>query len=123
MKRNVSLMLAFILLSAIALLAADASGKWSGSTKAPDGGDLTLTLDLKQDGTALTGTVTGPQGEPLQISEGKVEGDKLSFNVAVGSMNIVHEAVMKGSDEMSLTAKFPKDSGIPDMQVEMKREK
>jgi hypothetical protein len=114
---------AFILVSAVAVFAADVTGAWSGTTKGPDGNDVTLSVNLKQDGMTLTGTVTGPQGEPIPISDGKIDGDKLSFNVMVNGMAIVHEGVMKGNDEMALTAKFPQGSGIPDMQMDMKRAK
>ena len=123
MKRNwVLLALVFVILSALAAFAADVSGTWSGTAKGPDGSDFTLTFKLKQDGAKLTGTSASPQGE-IEISDGKVDGDKLSFNVSFNGMVISHEGLLKNEDDMALTAKFPEGSGIPDMVMDVKRAK
>jgi len=115
--------LAILLLCAIAVFAVDLTGDWSGTSKGPDGGDFTLNLKLKQEGTTLSGAVTGPDGNPIDITDGKVEGDTMSFNVSVNNMTITHEGVIKGDNEIALTAKFPQGSNIPDMQVDLKRAK
>jgi hypothetical protein len=60
-------------------LAADISGNWSGTMQAGDS-PVPLTFAFKQDGEKLTGTVTGPGG-PLELNEGKVVGDKVTFYV------------------------------------------
>ncbi len=60
--------------------AADITGKWTAETKGRDGETRTQTFDLKQDGEKLTGTVSSPMGES-QISDGKVDGDTVSFVV------------------------------------------
>ena len=69
---------------------------------------FTLTYAFKQDGEKLTGTVTGPQGDPLPLNEGKVVGDKVSFSVQVdmggNPAKFSSEGVIKG-DEISLTTK------------------
>ena len=69
---------------------------------------FTLTYAFKQDGEKLTGTVTGPQGDPLPLKEGKVAGDKISFyvNVDMGGTpaKFSSEGVVKG-DEITLTTK------------------
>ena len=41
----------------------------------------TNTIVLKQDGTKLTGTLDGGRGNPAEITNGKVEGDTISFTV------------------------------------------
>ena len=56
----------------------DVTGKWSGELNGPNG-SMTLTASFKQDGTKLTGTIDGPGGEPMQIQDGKVDGDKIVF--------------------------------------------
>jgi len=90
-------------------LAADITGDWTGSMSMGDN-QITLSYSFKQDGGRLTGTVTGPQGNPLTLQDGKVEGDKLSFNLQVegpnGSMKISSEGAIKGSDEITLTTKI-----------------
>lgn len=76
---------------AAALIASAAAidGKWVAKfeMKAPkkQGGEtrtVEITLDLKSDGTTLTGTVTGGPGRrapTLTIENGKIEGNKFSF--------------------------------------------
>jgi hypothetical protein len=66
---------------------ADPSGTWTWSTPGRDGGTpRQSTLKLKVDGEKVMGTITSPgrQGsDPRQteISDGKIKGDELSFNV------------------------------------------
>ena len=60
--------------------AADITGKWTAETKGRDGETRTQTFDLKQDGSTLTGTVSTQMGES-KISDGKVDGDNISFVV------------------------------------------
>jgi hypothetical protein len=100
---------------ATAVWAADITGKWSAQMNGPDGGGMTITFTFKQSGTKLTGTMDGPGGEPMQIQDGKVDGDKISFAVSFNQMKIVHEGVVKG-DEITLTVKMdggPGDSPGP----------
>ncbi|MEO8368387.1 MAG: hypothetical protein ABI806_04240 [Candidatus Solibacter sp.] len=91
-----------------AAFAADVSGNWSGTMQMGDQA-LTLTYAFKQDGEKLTGTVTGPQGDPLPLKEGKISGDRLSFSVQVdmggNPAKFVSEGVIKG-EEISLTTKM-----------------
>jgi hypothetical protein len=63
------------------LSAADATGKWTVSMQGQDGQARTQVFDLKADGATLTGTVSGRQGEPTPIANGKVDGDNISFEV------------------------------------------
>jgi hypothetical protein len=56
--------------SAVTAFAADVTGAWSGEAKGPNGERFQLTFTFKQDGTKLTGTVTGPQ--VTQLTSAKV---------------------------------------------------
>ena len=38
-------------------------------------------------------------------------------------MTIAHEGVVKGDNEIALTAKFPQGSNVPEMHVDLKRAK
>ena len=72
--------LALMAVCSLAVLAADASGTWKASMETPNGA-MEATFALKVDGDKLTGTVTmGQMGEGA-ISEGKVDGDNVSFAV------------------------------------------
>jgi hypothetical protein len=78
MKRTLTGIGILFLLAASAF-AADATGKWKGSFEVPNGPVLNLTFDLKAADAALTGTVTGMLDHALEIKDGKVEGDSVSF--------------------------------------------
>ena len=96
------------LLVAAPLLAADVGGKWTASVEGPNGDKMDIAFDFKVDGSKLTGTVKDPMGEGA-ISEGKVDGDSISFVVARdfggNDMKILHKGTVSG-DEMKLTVEF-----------------
>lgn len=70
------------LLGTLALYAADVSGKWTAQVPTRGGETRETTFMFKQAGSELTGTMSGPQGD-IQIQDGKVEGDNVSFAVAL----------------------------------------
>jgi hypothetical protein len=101
--------------------AADVTGSWTADMKDPDGNSFSLTFAFKQDGNKLTGTVTGPQGDPLAIDNGKVDDDKLSFTVSFNGTTITHTGTI-GKDEIKLTTKA--DQGdFPGADLTLKRSK
>ena len=73
------------------------------------------------DGAKLTGTVQGPQGDPMDISNGKVDGDKFSFDVSFNGMTIKHECTLAG-DEIKMTTKAD-DPNFPGGEMTLKRAK
>lgn len=63
---------------------ADVTGKWAAEMPGRNGGPpRTTTFNLKQDGAKLEGTVSGMGGRDNAISEGKVDGDNVSFTVSM----------------------------------------
>lgn len=80
MKRILLMTIAALALFVQGLFAADVTGKWVAEVEGRDGQKRTMTMNLKADGSALSGTVSSPMGES-EISEGKVEGDDVSFVV------------------------------------------
>ena len=122
MERRIFLACAVLMTAmAGAALAADITGNWTGSAD-----QFTVTFAFKQDGETLTGAVTVPQGDPLPISDGKVQGDKISFTVKVdmggNSMTIRHEGTIKG-DEISLTTKVEGGGDFGGGPMTLKRQK
>jgi hypothetical protein len=68
-----------VVLFAVGAWAADISGQWKGEwTDSRDSAPCTFTF--KQDGASLTGTISDSGGD-LQIRDGKVNGDRVSFVV------------------------------------------
>lgn len=63
----------------VSLWAADATGKWTGEMEGRNG-NIPVNLTLKADGAKLTGTVAGRNGD-TDISDGKIDGNDLSFSV------------------------------------------
>jgi len=90
MKR-LALLFALTLFVLPALAAEDFTGKWSGQFTgvAPDGNQVTepILLNLVHKGAELSGTA-GPNADTQwKILKGKVEGDKVSFEVQAGGDN------------------------------------
>ena len=84
MKRLVGVVGFGLLLATTILAAADLTGKWSGSfTMTLDGQtrDDTVYMLLKQDGTELTGTAGPNVNQQWPILKGRIEGDKVTFEV------------------------------------------
>ena len=117
MKRSSFLLCALLMaLSAPSLFAADVTGTWTGTLSTPNG-EATVTYKFNQDGEKLTGTVTGPQGNSAEITDGRVDNNKLSFSVAVNeTVALKHEGTIDGG-EIKLTLKS--DRG--DFPITLKR--
>jgi hypothetical protein len=60
--------------------AADIDGKWTAQVQGREG-PRTETLMLKADGSTLTGSMQGPRGEPIAISNGTIDGNAVAFTV------------------------------------------
>jgi hypothetical protein len=87
-------------------------------------GGFQLSFTFQQVGAKLTGTVQAAQGEPVAISEGKIDGDKISFKVVIqGGTTITHEGTIDAAgDEIKLTSKS--DNGqFPGGEMTLKRAK
>ena len=60
-----------------------ASGTWNITTKSPMGSQ-DGTLDLTEDGSSLTGKMSGPQGD-IELTDGAVDGNDLAWKAQVTS--------------------------------------
>jgi len=90
MKNRFSLLLGFaaaLLLAtnvAYAMQDADVTGEWLLTLTLPNGNERVITLNLEQDGTAITGTsLAEGQEEPSEIT-GTIEGNAITLNMAMG---------------------------------------
>jgi hypothetical protein len=60
--------------------AADIDGKWTTQVQGRQG-PRTEILMLKSSGNTLTGSIQGGRGGPVEISNGTIDGDNISFAV------------------------------------------
>jgi redox-regulated HSP33 family molecular chaperone len=66
-------------LTAALASAADLNGKWTAQMQGRDGQSHEISFNFAVNGDQLTGTMTTPRGD-TDITDGKVEGDQISFN-------------------------------------------
>ncbi len=72
---------AALMMVSFTAFAGDIDGKWTGSIDTPNG-PVQLTYVLASKGTQLTGTAAGgPNGPPIPLQHGKIEGNKISFSL------------------------------------------
>jgi len=104
--RQLIFVAAVLMVVALPLRAADVSGKWT-STFATDIGEQIYTFDFVVKGTVLTGVAKGNMTGESKISDGKVDGDKISFveNVDFQGMplKISYTGQMTSADEIKMT--------------------
>jgi hypothetical protein len=102
-----------VLLAAFAVTcsAADVSGTWKSSIETPNG-TFESTFVFKVDGTKLTGTTSNQMIGELPISEGKIDGDNLTFivkgNVNGNDFTVNYKGKVNAEGkEMQLTIELP----------------
>jgi hypothetical protein len=108
MVRKALLAVLFFAFGSVTLLAADFNGKWTATVESPRG-TQTLTFDLHVDGAKLTGTVTTPRGE-VTISDGKIDGDNISFAQVMNRDGNEFKIVYTGK-AVGDTIKFTRQAG------------
>ena len=100
-----------VLFAAFALTAsaADVAGTWKASTETPNG-TFESTFVFKVDGAKLTGSTSNQMMGETAISEGKIDGDNLSFVVNAefngNSVKLDYKAKVTGN-EMKITLTLP----------------
>ena len=88
--------LAFVLLAALSAWGADVSGKWKAAANTPDG-TVEVTLVLHASEGKISGTASWPEGQAA-ITDGKVEGDKVSITVVGNDFRAVFSGTLVGDD-------------------------
>jgi len=114
-----ALVLSFLVIAAFAF-GSDIDGKWSGQYNSGMGDPMTLAYTFKAEGNTLTGTsLSGPETQ-VPIKDGKIDGNNISFVVAVDfggqEMKFNYKGVLKG-DEIELSFEIagapPVDGAAP----------
>ena len=107
---------------AVAAFAAGVDGKWTYETQGRNG-PQTATMNLKADGATLTGTVSG-RGGATEISDGKVDGNNISFSVTremQGNKFTMKYSGTVSGDELKLKIERPGQNGPTTVEVTAKR--
>jgi hypothetical protein len=85
----------------LCLQAADVTGKWVGQVPGRDGNTMETTFTFKVAGDSLTGSMENQFGE-RELSDGKVIGDDISFNVNIefngNKMTLAYTGKVAGSE-------------------------
>jgi len=105
-------MIALFMTSALTL-AEDVTGRWTGRIM----DQFDVVYDFTQDGDKLSGTTVGPDGTTIDIKNGMIKGDDVSYtiNVMGGDMPVKGKIV---GDTMKLT--FSMDGN--EIPFELKKE-
>jgi len=84
-----------------AALAADVTGKWVAQVPGRNGQTREVTFNLKADGNTLTGSTTTPRGD-MEITDGKIDGEQLSFNQTMSfggnEIKLVYHGTVSGDE-------------------------
>jgi hypothetical protein len=119
---------------ALGAFAADVTGKWTYEMAGRQGGNpRPVTLNLKADGSKLTGTVSGMMGRggggggtppDMEIMNGKVDGNNVSFETKMefqGNTRVTkYEGTLAG-DELKLKISRETQNGPQTNDVTAKR--
>ncbi len=70
-------------LAATAHAAADPNGTWGWKFTTQNGQEIELSVTLKAEGEKLTGSLTLPMGDKIDIKDGAFKNDEVSFTTSV----------------------------------------
>ena len=106
MKHRILFLSACVVLAAISVAwASDLTGKWVAQVPGRDGQTRETTFNFKVEGSKLTGTVSGRQGDQA-ISDGTIKGDDVSFTVVANfngnEIKLLYKGKVSG-DELKLS--------------------
>jgi hypothetical protein len=94
LRRFLSL-IALAALSAGLSLAADAGGDWKGGFDF-NGGSIALTFHLKVKDATVSGSIEGLPSTPVDIKDGKVDGDNITFTATTDYQGTPVKLIYKG---------------------------
>jgi hypothetical protein len=121
MKRILSILTIQAAIFAAAAMAADISGTWKG-TADNQGGTIERTFVFKVDGSKLTGETTSEMMGKSVITDGKIDGDNISFTITANfqgsDMKLDYKGKVSG-DTIKLSVEFP--GGGPSIEWTLKK--
>jgi hypothetical protein len=116
---------ALLLLGVSVASAADINGKWSGTLESVGNSRGTVTqahqMTIKQEGASIKGTAGPRPDAQWEIEDGKLEGNKLTFNSVSGQLKLTYALEVQG-DSMAGTVTVTNRAEIS-WKIAMKRDK
>jgi len=101
MRTRNFLLVVLVLAGLGAALAADITGQWVAQVPGREGQMQAYTFTFRVDGEKLTGTIATPRGES-PISDGKIQGDQLSFTQTLefggNQMKFLYKGQVSGNE-------------------------
>jgi len=101
--------LLMILTLAITALGADVTGNWKATAEGPNG-PMERTFAFKQDGAKVTGETVSSLFGKSAITDGKLDGDALTFTITVkfedNEMKLNYKGKVSGN-EIKFTVEVP----------------
>lgn len=120
MTKKLLFVTTILLALTLVAFAADVTGKYTYEQQGRGGNTTTVTLNLKADGSKITGSVVRPGrgGNPMeaQITDGKIDGNNISFKTSQqmgdNTMTTEYTGTVSG-DSISLKITRPGRDGSP----------
>jgi hypothetical protein len=122
MRRLLSILAVFTL----SLAAADVTGKWSGTIEVKRNGEAKTEpalVILKQEGAVLTGSGGPNESEQHAMRNGKVDGNKITFEIALGGERVMQFNLTAAGEQIDgdVTAPSKNDAAPESARLSLKR--
>ena len=111
-----------LLASALVLSAADMTGTWTGTLTPENRDEGPALVILKQSGDTVTGTAGPDESERHEIANGKVAGDRITFEVPREHGTMYFVLILEG-DKLSGHITRERDGQQQTAKLNLKREK
>jgi hypothetical protein len=99
-------LLVVTLVFAAAAFGADITGNWKATAEGPQG-TMERTFTFKVDGSKVTGETVSSLFGKSEITNGKIDGDSVTFNIVVkfqdNELNLTYKGKISGNDAIKFT--------------------
>jgi hypothetical protein len=112
------------LLAVITLAAADVNGKWKGAALRSDGSTHSnVYFEFKAEGSTVSGVAGETDVDTVPISNGKLDGDKLTFDIVTPDTSYKITLTAEGEAMKGSAARTTDGQSFAPITLEIKRVK